>query len=406
MPDEKIETLVVGGGQAGLVMSHRLKERGLSHLVLERHRIAERWRSERWDGLKFQFPNWSVRLPDFPFPHSDPDAFAATSDIIKFIEAYAGFVDPPIRCGVAVTRLSRRDGAGFTAETTDGTIAADNVVVATGPYQRNLVPDLPGDHPVFQVHAADYRNPGQLPPGAVLVAGAGASGAQIAEELLRAGRRVYLSVGRHRRLPRRYRGRDLIWWLAEMRLDQVSPEERGPARLGPVISGAYGGRTIDFRNFAADGMILLGHIEAAHDGVLEIAPGLAESLAGGDLAFVTFLDIVDEYVKRRSLGLPEEPDARIRLANPPCVTSPLQRLDLGAEGITSVIWATGYGVDFGWIDIPVTDAHGEAVHRNGITDVPGLYFLGLQWLSKMNSSFLSGVGDDAAVLADHILGRR
>jgi len=407
MPDEMIETLIIGGGQAGLVMSHRLKQRGLSHLVLERQRIAERWRSERWDGLKFQFPNWSVRLPDFPFPHSDPDAFATTGEIIKFIEDYAEFVAPPIRCGVEVKRLSQRDGAPrFIAETADGTIEARNVVVATGPYQRNLVPDLLHGHPVFQVHASNYRNPEQLPQGAVLVAGAGASGAQIAEELQRAGRRVYLSVGRHRRLPRRYRNRDLMWWLAEMRFDHITPEQRGDARLGPVISGAYGGRTIDFRNFAADGMILLGHIEAAHDGVLEIAPGLAESLAGGDLAFVTFLDIVDEYVKRRSLGLPEEPDARITLANPPCVTAPLQRLDLGAEGITSVIWATGYGVDFGWIDIPVTDAHGEAVHRNGITDVPGLYFLGLQWLSKMNSSFLSGVGDDAAVLADHILARR
>ena len=143
MPNEKIATLVIGGGQAGLVMSHRLKQHGLSHLVLERHRIAERWRSERWDGLKFQFPNWSVRLPDFPFPHSDPDAFATTDDIIKFIEAYAGFVSPPIRCGVEVTRLAQRDGAsGFIAETADGTIEADNVVIATGPYQRTLVPDL------------------------------------------------------------------------------------------------------------------------------------------------------------------------------------------------------------------------------------------------------------------------
>jgi putative flavoprotein involved in K+ transport len=405
MPDEKIETLVVGGGQAGLVMSHRLKQRGLSHLVLERRRIAERWRSERWDGLKFQFPNWSVRLPDFPFPHSDPDGFANTGDIVKFIDDYAAFVAPPIRCGVAVTRLSQR-GAGFIAETTDGTIAADNVVVATGPYQRNLVPDLLGDHPVFQVHAADYKNPGQLPPGAVLVAGAGASGAQIAEELLQAGRRVYLSVGRHRRLPRRYRGRDLIWWLAEMRLDQVTPEERGPARLGPVISGAYGGRTIDFRSFAADGMMLLGRIEAAHDGVLDIASGLAESMADGDLVYATFLGAVDEYVRRRKLDLPEDPDARTTLPNPPCVTEPLRRLDLAAEGISAVIWATGYGVDFDWIDLPVTDDKGEAVHRNGISAVPGLYFLGLQWLSKMNSSFLSGVGDDAEVLADHILARR
>jgi putative flavoprotein involved in K+ transport len=343
-----------------------------------------------------------VQLPDFPFPHSDPEAFASNGDIIGYIEAYAAFVAPPIRCGVKVTRLSQGDGARFAAETTDGTIAANNVVVATGPYQRNVVPDLLRDHPVFQVHSADYKNPEQLPPGAVLVAGAGASGAQIAEELLQAGRRVYLSIGRHRRLPRRYRGRDLIWWLAEMRLDQITPEERGPARLGPVISGAYGGRTIDFRNFAADGMILVGRLEAAQDGVLEIAPGLAESMTNGDLVYSTFLDTVDAYVKRRGLHLPEEPGARATVADPLCVTTPLQRLDLAAEGISSVVWATGYGVDFGWIDIPVTDAKGDAIHNNGIAAVPGLYFLGLQWLSKLNSSFLSGVGEDAAVLADHI----
>lgn len=405
MPDETIDTLVIGGGQAGLTMSHRLKQRGLAHLVLERARIAERWRSERWDGLKFQFPNWSVRLPEFPFPHDDPDAFSDTAAIVRYLEAYAEFVAPPIRCGVAVTRLSQRDG-GFIGETTHGTISAKNVVVATGPYQRNIVPDVLHDHPVFQVHAADYRNPEQLPPGAVLVAGGGASGAQIAEELQRAGRRVYLSISRHRRLPRRYRSRDLMWWLAEMRLDQMTPEERGSARLGPVISGAYGGRTIDFRNFAADGMVLIGRIEAAQDGVLEIAPGLAESLHDGDLVYSTFLDTVDAYVKRRGLDLPEDLDARTIVADPPCVTAPLTRLDLAAEGISSLIWATGYGVDFGWIDVPVLDERGDAVHHNGVSEVPGLYFLGLQWLSRMSSSFLSGVGDDAAALAEHIAARR
>jgi putative flavoprotein involved in K+ transport len=405
MPDETIDTLVIGGGQAGLTMSHQLKQRGLAHLVLERARIAERWRSERWDGLKFQFPNWSVRLPEFPFPHDDPDAFSDTGTIVRYLEAYAEFVAPPIRCGVAVTRLAQRDGR-FIAETTDGAISAKNVVVATGPYQRNIIPDVLRDHPVFQVHAADYRNPEQLPPGAVLVAGAGASGAQIAEELQRAGRRVYLSISRHRRLPRRYRGRDLVWWLAEMRLDQMTPEERGSARLGPVISGAYGGRTIDFRNFAADGMILTGRIEAAQDGVLEIAPGLAESLHDGDLVYSTFLDTVDAYVKRRGIELPEDPDARTIVADPACVTAPLTRLDLAAEGISSVIWATGYGVDFGWIDLPVLDERGDAVHHNGVSEAPGLYFLGLQWLSRMSSSFLSGVGDDAAALAEHIAGRQ
>ena len=407
MPVEAVETLVIGGGQAGLVMSHRLKQRGLPHLVLERHRIAERWRSERWDGLKFQFPNWSVQLPEFSFPHGDPDAFSGTGAIVDFIEAYAAFVAPPIRCGVEATRLRRRDGvSGFIVETTDGTIAAENVVVATGPYQRALVPDLLREEEIFQVHASRYKNPEQLPPGAVLVAGAGASGAQIAEELHRAGRRVLLSVGRHTRLPRRYRGRDLIWWLSELGLDRTTTEQRGPSRLLPVISGAYGGHTIDFRRFAADGMTLLGRLKAARGGVLEIAPDLAESLANGDTVYATFLTMVDAHVQLQGLDFPDDPTARATLPNPPCVDAPLARLDLGAENINAVIWATGYGVDFGWIDVPVKDAGGEPVHRNGITDIPGLYFLGLQWLARMKSSFLSGVGDDAAVLADHIAARR
>jgi len=407
MPAEAIDTLVIGGGQAGLVMSYRLKQRGIAHLVLERQRIAERWRSERWDGLKFQFPNWSVRLPDFPFPQTEPDAFATSDEIVKFIAAFADFAAPPIRCGVEVTRLRRGDGsARFIAETADGPIEANNVVVATGPYQRALMPDLLRDHPVFQVHASGYKNPDQLPPGAVLVVGAGASGAQIAEELHRAGRRVYLAVGQHTRMPRRYRGHDLTWWFSTLRLFHMTPEQRGPIRVNPAITGADGGHTIDFRGFAADGITLLGRMQAARDGVLDIAPGLAETLANGDTGYVNFLDMMDAYVERHGLNLPDDPAARAVLADPPCVTAPLPRLDLRKERVGAVIWATGYGVDFGWIDIPVKDARGEPVHRGGITSVPGLYFLGLQWLSKMYSAFLSGVGDDAAVLADHIAARR
>jgi len=403
MPVERVETLVIGGGQAGLVMSYQLKQRGLAHLVLERHRIAERWRSERWDGLKFQFPNWSVRLPDFPLAHTDPDGFAATGDIVKFIDAYAEFVAPPIRCGIAVTRLRCRDGgSGFVAETSDGPIEAANVVVATGPYQRAVTPDLLRDERIFQVHASRYQNPDQLPPGAVLVVGSGASGAQIAEELLRAGRRVYLSIGRHTRLPRRYRGRDLIWWLSELGIDRTPVEARGPSRLLPVISGAYGGHTIDFRRFAAEGVTLLGRLAAARDGVIAFAPDLSESLASGDAVYAAFLDMVDAHVDRHALAMPEDPTARMALPDPLCVVEPVRRLDIGTEAIGAVVWATGYGLDFGWIDVPVLDAGGEPVHAGGITAVPGLYFLGLQWLSRMNSSFLSGVGDDAAVLADHI----
>jgi putative flavoprotein involved in K+ transport len=407
MPAEQVQTLIIGGGQAGLVMSHRLKQRGLPHLVLERQRIGERWRSERWDGLRFQFPNWSVRLPDFPFAHADPEGFATSGDILDYITAYAAFVAPPIRCGVAVTALRCREGAsGFVAETDSGAIEADNVVVATGPYQRAVMPSLLRDEVnFFQVHASGYLNPDQLPSGAVLVVGSGASGAQIAEELLRAGRRVYLSVGRHTRVPRRYRGRDLTWWFDALGLFEMRPEQRGPIRVHPAITGAYGGHTIDFRRFAADGVTLMGRIEAAHEGTLEIAPDLAENLANGDAIYGAFLDMMDAHVERRHLNMPQDPAARASLPDPPCLTKPVRRLDLAAAGISAVIWATGYGVDFGWIEVPVKDARGEPIHRCGVTDMPGLYFLGLQWMSRMSSSFLSGVGDDAAVLADHIAAR-
>jgi putative flavoprotein involved in K+ transport len=207
-------------------------------------------------------------------------------------------------------------------------------------------------------------------------------------------------------LPRRYRGRDLIWWLEQMGIDQTPVESRGPSRLLPLITGAYGGHTIDFRQFADDGVTLLGRVKAARDGVLDIAPDLGKSLVEGEATYAIFLDMVDAHVEKHGLKMPEDSAARAVLPDPPCVTEPLRRLDINADGIGAVIWATGYAADFSWIDVPLLDAQGEPRHRHGITEVPGLYFLGLQWLSKMKSSFLSGVGDDAAVLADHIAARR
>lgn len=408
MAVEHVETLVIGGGQAGLTLSHMLGRRGCKHLVLERARIAERWRTERWEGLRFQFPNWSVGLPDYPFPHVDPDGFATSPEIVDFLTAYADFVGAPVRCGVAVRKLHRQtDKSGFIAETSDGPVEATNVVVATGPYQQPIVPKLLEEVTgVFQVHASKYRAPDQLPPGAVLVVGSGASGAQIAEELLRADRHVYLSVGHHRRMPRRYRGRDLIWWLASLGLDQTPVEKRGPDKSLPLITGAYGGHTIDFRELATQGITLLGRLVAAKDGTLEIAPDLADSLASGDRAYSGFLDLVDAHVARHSMAMPDDPDARAVHPDPACLAKPVRRLGLRDAGIGSVIWATGYACDFSWIELPVMNEAGEPVHIGGITEVPGLYFIGLQWLSKMNSSFLSGVGADAARLADHIAARR
>jgi putative flavoprotein involved in K+ transport len=404
MTRERVETLIIGGGQAGLAMSHMLSQHGCRHLVLERGRIAERWRTERWDGLRFQFPNWSVKLPAFSLSHADPDAFATSRDIVDFLTAYADFIAAPIRCGVTVRSLRAATGSSaFLADTSDGTFEAANVVVATGPYQQPVVPGLLQDNTeLFQVHASKYQNPDQLPAGAVLIVGSGASGAQIAEELLEAGRRVFLSVGRHRRMPRRYRGRDLIWWLAALGLDQTPVEKRGPDKALPLITGAYGGHTIDFREFAERGIVLLGHLRGARDTQLDFAPDLMESLMSGDAAYAAFLDAVDAHVRRLGMDVPEELGARAARPDPACVQNPLRCLDLRASDVKSVIWATGYRCDFSWIDLPVLNDSGEPVHHGGICDVPGLYFIGLPWLSKMNSSFLAGVGDDAARLADRI----
>jgi putative flavoprotein involved in K+ transport len=406
--NEHVETLIIGGGQAGLAMSHMLAKRGRPHLVVERSRIAERWRSERWDGLHFQFPNWSIKLPDFPYAASDPDGFATKQAVLKYIEAYADFVKPPLRAGVAVTRLRRHSsGNGFVAETTAGQIESDNVVVATGPYQRPKFPDLLRDYKdLFQVHAANYTSPDQLPPGAVLVVGSGASGAQITEELMRAGRRVFLSVGRHRRVPRRYRGRDLMWWLYTLGRDKMTAEERGPDRLLPLITGAYGGHTVDLRQYAADGATLLGHLAGANGSVLQFASDIVENIRQGDASYNFFLGMADAHVASAGLDMPADPAAHARLPKPAGIETPPLQLDLRAENVNAVIWATGYALDFGWIDMPAIKEDGEPIHHHGIAEIPGLYFIGLQWLSKMMSSFLSGVGDDAARLADHIAKRR
>jgi putative flavoprotein involved in K+ transport len=404
MGTEHVETLIIGGGQAGLTMSHMLSRHGRPHLVLERGRIAERWRSERWNELRFQFPNWSVELPDFPFRREGPHEFATSEEIIAYLEAYAELIRPPIRCGVAVTGLRRHEGGKwFLAQTPSGSIVAGNVVIATGPYQRPVIPQLlAGDLDLFQVHTNAYKTPEQLPSGAVLVVGSGASGAQIAEELLCAGRKVYLSVGRHKRMPRRYRGHDLIWWLHEMGLDRTPVEKRGLDATLPLITGAYGGHTIDFRAFAKHGIILLGRLQSTDGTSLKFADDLGQSIAHGDAAYFAFLDLVDTYVERNKMCLPAEPAARAKLADPPCITAPVLQLDIHDAGLASLIWATGYTFDFGWIDLPVLNANGEAVHEHGVAPVAGVYFLGLPWLSKMRSSFLSGVGDDAARIAEHI----
>jgi putative flavoprotein involved in K+ transport len=404
MPIETVEALVVGGGQAGLAMSEHLRAGGVSHLVLERHRIAERWRSERWDSLVANGPAWHDRFPGLEFD-LDPDAFATKEQVADYLVAYAEKIAAPVRCGVEVLSVRRNMGrAGFRAETSDGPIEARYVVAATGAFQQPLIPPLlPEAAPVVQRHSSQYRNPDQLPTGAVLVVGAGSSGVQIADELLRAGRRVYLSVGPHDRPPRSYRGRDYCWWLGVLNKWDAEAPQPGAQHVTIAVTGAHGGHTVDFRDLAGRGMTLAGYASSFENGTIRFASDLADNIARGDASYLSLLGEADDYVARMGLDLPEEPEARELGPLPPAALDPLRELDLAGAGVTSVIWATGFSSDYSWLQVDAFDANGKPRHRRGVSSEPGVYFLGLPWQSRRGSTFIWGVWHDARHLADHIV---
>lgn len=407
MSIETTHTLIVGGGQAGIAMSEHLGAQGIPHLVLERDRIAERWRSHRWDSLVANGPAWHDRFPNMSFEGVDPFAFAPKDRIVRYFEDYAKKIAAPIRCGVEVTGLTRQADGQFRAETTGGVILAQNVVAATGPFQKPIIPPLvPAETGVTQIHSTGYRNPGQLPEGAVLVVGAGSSGVQIADELLRAGRKVYLSVGPHDRPPIRYRGRDFVWWLGVLGKWDAPTVAPGMEHVTIAVSGAHGGRTVDFRDLAARGMVLTGRTQSCVDGVLGFAPDLAQNIARGDANYLSVLDEADTYLATHGIDLPPEPQARVLGPMPACATDPILSLDLAEAGISAIIWATGFALDFGWLQVPgAFDAAGRPAHQKGVTQVPGLYFLGLAWLSRRASPFIWGAWHDARNLAGHIAAR-
>jgi putative flavoprotein involved in K+ transport len=296
---------------------------------------------------------------------------------------------------------------GFHVETSDGPLEALRVVAATGPFQKPVIPPLvPETAGVRQLHSATYRNPDQLPEGGVLVVGAGSSGVQIADELNRAGRRVWLSVGPHGRPPRRYRGRDNVWWLGVLGKWEAAALEPGLEHVTIAVSGARGGHSVDFRRLAAEGVTLVGVTRAFEDGVMRFAPDLAANIARGDADYLAVLDAADAYAARMGLDLPEEPEARRIAPDPACVTDPILALDLAAEGVSTILWATGYAQDFGWLQVDAFDAQGRPRHERGVSSEPGVYFLGLPWLSRRGSSFIWGVWHDASHIADQIVIQR
>ncbi|MGI9425628.1 MAG: flavin-containing monooxygenase [Hyphomicrobiaceae bacterium] len=408
MSIENVGTLVIGGGQAGLAMSEHLSNNGEQHLILERHRIAERWRSERWDSLVANGPAWHDRFPGMTFDNIDPDAFPGKESVADYFVAYAEKIAAPVRCGVEVREVRRNVGRpGFRVETSEGVIEAVNVVAATGPFQHPVIPAvIPEDAGITQIHSKTYRNPDQLPEGAALVVGSGASGVQIADELMRAGKRVYLSVGPHHRPPRSYRWRDYVWWLGVLGKWDAVAVEPGMEHVSISVSGAYGGYTVDFRRLAAQGIILVGLTQSFENGIMKFAPDLADNIARGDDNYLSVLDEADAFVARNGLDLPEEPDARNFEPDPHCVTDPILELNLAEAGITSIVWATGYAVDFNWLKVDTFDEDGRPKHQRGVSAEPGIYFLGLPWLSRRGSSFIWGVWHDAKYLADHISTQR
>ena len=407
--------VVIGGGQAGLSMSRCLAQAGIEHLVLERDRVASEWRTRRWDSFCLVTPNWQCRLPGFPYPGDDPDGFMVREEIVDYIEQYAKSFDCPLVEEVTALRLRYEADGTFDIETSAGRLTADQVVLATGPYQVPIRPRLAERIPdyVHQLHSSQYRNPDQLPPGEVLVVGTGQSGCQIAEDLHLAGWHVHLAVGSAPRVARCYRGKDVVAWLDEIGyyrrgIDEFDDADTVRFRVNHYVTGRDGGRDIDLRAFARDGMRLYGRLTAVGSGGrLQFAPDLRANLDNADTVSESIKDSIDDYIAAHGIDAPTEP--RYIPVWEPAVEP--DHLDLGATGISvtgirTVIWSTGFGRDDRWIEVPIFDGRGYPTHDRGVTSCPGLYLLGLPWQYTWGSGRFCGVATDAEYLVERIMAAR
>jgi putative flavoprotein involved in K+ transport len=407
---EQVETVIVGGGQAGLATSYCLGQHGCEHVILEQAaQVGSAWRHDRWDSFSLVSPNWAMRLPGAEYQGSDPHGFMPRDQVVAALEAYAERYQMPVRCGVRVLAVEPRgEGQGYRVMTDGPAWDAHNVVMATGLFQQPRIPAASAGlgTGILQLPSGQYRNPEALPPGAVLVVGSAQSGCQIAEELYQAGRRVYVCVGSAGRVPRRYRGRDIFEWLALVgffdRMPDKLPSPQARFAGNPHVSGKSGGHSLNLHQFARDGVTLLGHMAGARDGRIWLSPDLAASLDKVDRFEADALKLIDDYVAAQGLDAPEEPVPHLRDGY---ASDAMGELDLRAAGIATVIWATGYRFDFGLVRYPVVDAYGFPLQDAGVTAYPGLYFAGLPWLPVAKTGLLLGVGENASHVAEHIAGR-
>ena len=402
-----VNTVIVGGGQAGLAVSYHLTRQGREHVVLEQAQgPGNAWRNHRWDSFTLNTPNWQSALPGAEYQGDAPDAFMSRDEIVAYFENYAWRFRLPVRYRTRVSKVERDPRGAFLVAIENGErLRARNVVIATGLYQRPKVPIFSADFPaaIRQVHSDAYRNPQELLPGAVLVVGSAQSGAQITEELYEAGKKVYLAVGRAGRVPRRYRGRDANWWSDRIglydRTVDVLPHPKAKFAAKALISGAKGGHTLNLHQFARDGIVLLGHLRRVDKGKITFAPDLHDNLAKADQHEADFTRAVDSYVAKTGMAVPEEKLPRLRDGFDQPI---LSEIDLGVAGITNVIWATSYGFDFSFVRLPILDGDGYPIQKRGVTDYPGLFFVGLPWLHNAKSGLIYGVGEDAAYIAEEI----
>ncbi len=403
------ETIIIGAGQAGLAMSHCLTDEGADHVVLERGRLAERWRSERWDSLRLLTPNWAARLPGWQYQGDDPDGYMTAGQVVRYFESYAGSFDAPVHEGTTVLSV-RRDGDGFSVTTDQGVWHAAQVVIATGWCDRPHVPRAATglSSSIAQLTPSTYRNPDQLPQGSVLVVGASASGVQLADELARAGRHVALAAGSHTRIPRRYRGLDIFWWLDQMgtftkTIDEMPDPERARREPSLQLVGRPDGRNLDLVTLEAAGVRLAGRLvgDRRHGRAVRRRP--VRHHRGRRCPHAP--------CARRDRRLHRGARPRSRGAAPPArsqgsaIPGAPAELDLRRAGIATVIWATGFERPYPWLHVPVLDRQGEISQRRGVTSVPGLYVLGQRFQHTRHSNFIDGVRHDAAFVAHHLTQR-
>ena len=408
VPDKTVATVVIGAGHSGLAMSGCLTDRSVDHVVLERGQVANSWKTERWDSLRLLTPNWQSRLPGFAYDGDDPDGFMTMPEVITFIEGYADEIAAPVHSGTTVTSVSPNSD-GYEVVTDQGTWHSKAIVLASGACNVAHVPAFADALPphVHSLTPMDYREPGQLPAGGVLVVGASATGLQLAEEIHHSGRPVTISVGEHVRMPRTYRDRDIQWWMhgsgrLDEGLDEVDDIVRARGVPSPQLVGTPERLTLDLNSLTGIGVKLRGRLGGIRDGSAQFSGGLRNQCALADLKMARLLNLFDEWATENGLdgdvGPPERyPDTVVEDAT-------TMSLDLADGGIQTVLWATGFRPDYQWLDVDVLDHKGRVRHDGGVTVAPGVYLIGTPFLRRRKSSFIHGATDDATDLANHLSG--